>query len=97
MFLDGDHKALRASHAGDRCCDLVTAYYEQSDCPLVAASRLGLASAVPRWSAEPNLSPKALNEELVVQLVENSIKIPLRLISESRSSNVPILGARGSN
>jgi hypothetical protein len=30
MFLDGDHRALRAYHAGDRSSDLVMIYYERS-------------------------------------------------------------------
>jgi hypothetical protein len=36
MFLDGDDRALRAYHAGDRSSEIVMGYYERSGCPLVA-------------------------------------------------------------
>jgi hypothetical protein len=31
MFLDGDQKALRAYHAGDRTSDLVAPYFERAE------------------------------------------------------------------
>ncbi|SHK62039.1 hypothetical protein SAMN05444321_0071 [Bradyrhizobium lablabi] len=36
MFLDGDDRALRAYHAGDRSSEIVMGCYERSGCPLVA-------------------------------------------------------------
>jgi hypothetical protein len=32
MFLDGDDRALRAYHVGDRSSELVTIYYQRSGC-----------------------------------------------------------------
>lgn len=36
MFLDGDDRALRAYHAGDRSSEIVMGYCKRRGCPLVA-------------------------------------------------------------
>jgi hypothetical protein len=44
MFLDGDERALRAYHGGDRSSDLVMVYFQRSGCLLnPAASSLALS------------------------------------------------------
>jgi hypothetical protein len=35
MFLDGDDRALRAYHAGERSSELVMVYFQRSGCPLI--------------------------------------------------------------